>query len=145
MRNLMNNTTRLFASIVFIAISIFLVFYTWLPARDSLQREEAKITNIISLANTWYEVEITTSNGNRIACRTRHGWPLLGPNRCPLEKLQDLQGQNMTVAHDGKRPYEIMVDNKMVIDFNAHRKAQITALAFAGLMLSMAILVWKLK
>lgn len=36
----MIDTRRLFASLVFATISIFLVAYTWLPARNSLQHEE---------------------------------------------------------------------------------------------------------
>lgn len=139
----MSNTPRVFASLIFFVIAIFLVIYTWLPARDSLQRGEAKVTNIISQPNTWYEVEITTSNSARITCRARRGWPLAGPSRCPLEIFERLLGQDVSVMHDGKRPYEIKAGNETVIDYSAHRKAQIIAIALAGLMLIMAVLVWR--
>lgn len=141
----MSTMPRRFASIVFAAIAIFLVIYTWLPARDGLQHSEAKVSNIISQPNTWYEVEITTSTGIRLGCRTRRGWPLFGPNRCPLEKFERLQGRNLAVMHDSKRPYEITAGSEMVIDYAAHRKAQIVALVVAVLMLAMAAFVWKRK
>jgi len=44
----MTITSRLISSLVFVTIAIFLVIYTWLPARDSLQRDEARISNIVS-------------------------------------------------------------------------------------------------
>ena len=62
----MSNAHRLFATLVFAVIAIFLVTYTWLPARNGLQRDEATVTSIIPQSNTWYEVAITTSNGIRI-------------------------------------------------------------------------------
>lgn len=138
----MNNTSRLFVAIVFAAIAIFLVVYTWLPARNNLQRDEAKVTNIIAQANTWFKVEITTSNGTRITCRARRGWPLAGPNRCPLEKFEHLLGRSISVMHDGQRPYEVMAGNEIVLDYVAFRKAQTIAIVLAGLMLTMAFLVW---
>jgi len=141
----MNITHRHFAALAFSAIAIFLAIYTWLPARDDLQRAEAKVSNIVSQPNTWYEVEITTSTGIRISCRTRRGWPLVGPNRCPLEKFEHLQGQSLTVMHDGKRPYEVTAGKEMVVDFSAHRKAQMVALVLSVLMLAMAVYVWRRK
>jgi hypothetical protein len=33
----MSNTGRLFASFAFAFVAVFLVIYTWLPSRDSLQ------------------------------------------------------------------------------------------------------------
>jgi len=136
---------RLFASILFAAIAIFLVVYTWLPARNSLQREEAKVVNIIHQSNTWYEVEIITSNGSQITCKTRRGWPLFGPNRCPLEKFEHFLGKSITVMHDGKRPYEVTSGDEMIIDYSAHRKVQIIAIVLAVLMLAMAVFVWRRK
>lgn len=138
------NTPRLFASLIFIAIAIYLVIDTWLPARDDLQRGEAKVTNIISQPNTsWYLVEITTSNGTRITCRSKRGRPLAGLNACPLEKFERLLGQSVSIMHDGKHAYEIMAGNEMVIDFSTHRKAQTIAIILAVLMLTMAVLVWR--
>lgn len=141
----MNSNLRLFTSLIFAAISIFLVIYTWLPARDSLQRSEAKIGNIVSLPNTWYEVEITTASGTRISCRSRRGWPLAGPSRCPIEKFERLLGQDVVVLHDGKQPFEITSGSDLVIDYAAHRKAQMIAILLAGLMLAMALMVWRRK
>jgi hypothetical protein len=141
----MTDTPRLFASLVFVVISILLVIYTWLPARNSLQHEEAKVTNIIPQSNTWYEVEIITSNGSRITCRTRRGWPIVGPNTCPLEKFEHFLGGSVNVMHDGKHPYEVTAGNETIIDYSAHRKAQIIAIVLAGLMLAMAAFVWRRK
>ena len=141
----MTDTPRLFASTVFVAIAIFLVLYTWLPARNSLQREEAKVINIIPQTNTWYKVEIITANGSQITCRTRRGWPLFGPSKCPLEKFEHFLDRNITVMHDGKRPYEVTSGKEMVIDYSAHRQAQTIAIVLAVLMLAMAFLVWKRK
>lgn len=139
----MSNTPRLFGSLVFAAIAIFLLFYTWLPARDGLQLGPAKVSNIISQPNTWYEVQITTANGSQITCRTRRGWPLFGPDRCPLERLEQLIGQNVLIMHDGKHLFEMKAGNELVIDYSAHRRAQIIAIALAGLMLILAVLVWR--
>jgi hypothetical protein len=141
----MSNAPRLFATLVFVVIAIFLVTYTWLSARNGLQRDEATVTSIIPQSNTWYEVVIITSNGTRITCRARHGWPLAGPNRCPLEKFERLLGRSVSVLHNGKRPYEITYGKETVIDYSAHRKAQIIAIVLAGLMLVMAVFVWGQK
>ena len=70
----MSNAARRFATLVFALIAIFLTVYTWLPSRDSLERAEARVTGIAAQANTWHEVEITTSDGTRLTCRTRRGW-----------------------------------------------------------------------
>lgn len=141
----MTITSRLIPSLVFATIAIFLVIYTWLPARDSLQRDEARVSNIVSQPNTWYEVELTTSSGTRITCRARRGWPLVGPNRCPLEKFERLLGQSVAVMHDRNHPYEITAGSEIVIDYSAHRKTQMIAIVLAGLMLAMAFLAWRRK
>ncbi|MDP3537499.1 MAG: hypothetical protein Q8S26_02215 [Azonexus sp.] len=135
--------TRRLASLVFVAIAVFLVIYTWLPARDGLRYEEAQVSNIIPRSNTWYEVELTTSTGTRLSCRTRHGWPLLGPSRCPLERFEQLQGQRVTVLHDGQHTYEVKSANELVVDYAAHRRAQIIAIVIAVLMLAMAFADWR--
>ena len=139
----MSNAARLFASLVFVLISIFLVIYTWLPSRGSLQRDEARVTRIAAQANTWHEVEITTSDGTRITCRTRRGWPLVGPSLCPLEEFERFLWQGISVVHDGRRPYEVAAGNEMIVDYSAHRRAQAIAVALAGLALAMAVLVWR--
>lgn len=141
----MARTSRLFTSLIFAAIAFFLVIYTWLPARDSLRREETKVTQIISQPNTWYEVEIITLSGARINCRTRRGWPLFGPSRCPLEKFENLLGQTVNIMHDGKHPYEVTTGNQMVIEYSAHRQTSLIAFVLAGLMLALALLVWRRK
>lgn len=138
----MNTLPRLVGSLVFAAIAFFLVFITWLPARDGLHLTQATVRNIISLQNTWYEVQITTEEGSQMTCRTKRGWPLLGPTRCPLERLEQLIGQNVSIMHDGKTFFEMKAGNEVVIDYAAHRKAQLIAIALSGLMLILAVLVW---
>jgi hypothetical protein len=139
----MSNAARRFATLVFALIAIFLTVYTWLPSRDSLERAEARVTGIAAQANTWHEVEITTSDGTRLTCRTRRGWPLIGPSLCPLEKFEALRGQGVSVAHDGRRPYEVVAGSQVIVDYSAHRRTQAIAITLAGLMLAMAVLVWR--
>lgn len=141
----MTNTTRLLVSLIFAGIAVFLVGYTQLPSFDGLRREEAKVTNVIAQPNTWYEVEITTSSGIRITCRTRRGWPLVGPNLCPLEQFENLVGQTVQVLHDTEQPYEVTLGTRLIIDYAAHRKARMIAFVLAGLALAMAILIWRRK
>jgi hypothetical protein len=139
----MTFTARLLASLIFAAIAIFLVGYTWLPAQASLQRESGKITHIVAQPNTWHEVEIITASGVRLTCRTRRGWPLFGPSRCPLETFERFLGQTADILHDGKRPFEVVVAGQRVIDYAAHRQARTLALVFAVLMLAMALWVFR--
>lgn len=139
----MTNTARILASSVFTAIAIFLVIYTWLPPRQDLQNEDGKVTNIFARPNTWYEVEIITSSGTRVTCRTRRGWPVFGAGRCPLEKFENLLGQGVNVLHDGKHPYEVTDRGTRIIDYSAYRKAQMVTIALAVLMLAMAYMVWR--
>jgi len=139
----MTHSARFFACFVFIAIALFLAGSAWVPAPHKLQREEGKITRIIPQPNTWHEIEIVTSGGVRISCRTRRGWPLVGPSRCPLEKFERHLGQTVTVMHDGERPFEVAAGRQIVVDYSAHRQAQAIALLLAGLMLSMAFWVWR--
>ncbi len=141
----MTNTSHIFASSIFVAIAIFLVSYTWLPARQNLQNEEGKVTNIFAQPNTWYEVEIITSSGTRVTCRSRRGWPLIGPSRCPLGKFENLIGQTVTVLHDHKHPYEVIASSGMVVEYSAHRKANTISIVLAVLMLAMAFFVWRHK
>jgi len=139
----MTDTARLFASLVFASISVFLVIYTWLPALNSLQREDAQIASITPQGNTWYEVEIISSSGRSITCKSRRGWPFIGPNTCPLKQFEYLLGSKVAVAHDGKHPYQVVAGNEIVISYSDHRKVQIIAIALAGLMLFMAVLLWR--
>lgn len=141
----MTHSSRLFASLIFAAIAVFLVSYTWLPQRQSLQHEDGQITQIIPQPNTWYEVEITTSSGARITCRTRRGWPIAGPDRCPLEKFEQVLGQTVKVRHDGKHPYEVTAGSQVVMAYSAHRKTQLLAVVLAGFMLALAVWVWRRK
>jgi hypothetical protein len=141
----MTNTPRIVASLIFAAIAVFLVSYTWLPARDTLQSEEGKVTRILPLPNTWHEVEIITASGVRLTCRARRGWPLFGPSRCPLEEFEKLPGQTVNVQHDNKHPFEVAVGSHKVIEYSAHREAQMISIVLAGFMLAMAFLVWRRK
>ncbi len=129
---------------IFASIALFLVVSTWVPSRGSLSGEEARVTNITPQRNTWHEVEITTASGMKLKCRTRRGWPLLGPSRCPLEQFEQLRDQPLSVMHDGKRPYEVIAGSRLVVDYSAHRKAQLIGVLLAALMLGMAVGVTKL-
>lgn len=128
---------------IFMAIAIFLVIYSWTPARQSLQTEEGRVLNIRPQPNTWFEVEIMTSSGIRLTCRTRRGWPLVGPTRCPLEKFEPYLGMPIRIAHDGKRPYEITAGHQTILDYSVHRQLQAISISLAGFMLLMAALVWR--
>lgn len=139
----MTFTVRLIASIVFSGMAAFLVVYTWVPARGSLQVEASRVTRIAAQTNTWYEVDITTESGQRLTCRGRYGWPLLGPARCPIGKFQGVLGQRVAVLHDGKRPYEVMTATEKLLDYSASRKAQVIAAVLAAVMLILAALVWR--
>ena len=139
----MTQNPRLFASLILTAIAVFLVSYTWVPALQSLQREEGAVSHIAAQSNTWYAVEILTASGARLSCRTRRGWPLVGPDRCPLESFEQHLGQRVTVLHDGKRPYQVAAGNEMVMDYSSHRRAQLIAIALAGFMLTMAYWIWR--
>jgi hypothetical protein len=141
----MTHPSRLFAAFLFAAIALFLVSYTWLPSRQGLQREDGQVTHITPQANTWYEVEITTASGARITCRTRRGWPIAGPDRCPLDQFERVLGQTVQVSHDGKHPYEVSVGSQTLVAYSAHRKVQMLALALAGFMLVLAAWVWRRK
>lgn len=136
---------RLAFSIILAAIAIFLIGHTWVPARGSRREEDGKVSNINAQPNTWFKVEITTTSGKRIACRARRGWPLLGPNRCPLEKFEHIKGKTITVLHDGKRPYEVMIEGRTILSYADHRQAQTFALSISGLLLAMAWSIWKRK
>lgn len=142
----MANAPRIFASSIFVAIAIFLVIYTWLPARGTLQSEEGKVSNISPQPNTWYEVVIITSSGARVTCRARRGWSLIDQSRCPLEKFENLIGQTVNVLHDKKHPYEVKDrSNDTVIDFSAHRQARTISIVLAVVMLAMAFFAWRRK
>jgi hypothetical protein len=144
-RGRMAKPARLFVAFIFFAIALFLVSNTWLPARDSLRSEPGKVSRILAQPNTWHEVEITAASGARVTCRARRGWPLAGPSRCPLEAFEPYLGQSVTVLHDGSRPYEVTADGRMLLSYSVHRQALLIAWAGAGLMLAMAIGVWRRK
>lgn len=139
----MIRTSRFFASFTFAGIAVFLVINSWLPALDRLRQEEGQITSISPRKNTWYAVDIITSSGVRLSCRARRGWPLAGPSRCPLEKFEQHLGQSVSVIHNGKRPYQVSVGNQVLLDYSAHRRAQLVAVTLAGLLLAMACWVWR--
>ena len=139
----MTFAVRLVVSIVFSGMAAFLVVYTWVPARGSLQVDASRVTRIAAQPNTWYEVDITTESGQRLTCRGRYGWPLLGPARCPIERFQPLLGQSVTVAHDGRRAHEVLAGTQTVVSLAAGRQARAVAVALAGLMLLMAAWVWR--
>ena len=141
----LNNASvvRRLAALIFAAIAIFLVIDTWLPARTSLQTDEARVERVEARPNTWFEVELITAGGARITCRGRAGWPLLGPSRCPIAEFQRLRGQTVTVLHDGRRPYDVVAGGRTVLDFGASRTAQGVAAVLAAFVLILAALVWR--
>ncbi len=138
-----HHSARLFAALAFTACAIFLVSYTWLPSRSDLQREQGTVSHISRQLNTWYEVEVTTASGARVSCRTRRGWPLLGPDRCPLEALERYLDQTVTVAHDGQRLFEVTAGDRIVMDYAAHQQARTIAVVAAVILLALAFLAWK--
>lgn len=133
---------RILASAGFVALAVFLVMTTWVPGAAQLRRESAQVAAITAQANTWYEVEILTVSGARLTCRTRRGWPLLGPDRCPLERFERVQGQLLQVMHDGLRPYDVIAGAERVVDMDAHKSARAIAVMLALLLLAMAAGVW---
>ncbi len=142
----MTHSSRIFASSIFVAIAIFLLNYTWLPSLSSMQNEKGTVSNILSQTNTWYEVEMIATSGTRITCRTRRGWSLMGPSRCPLEKFETLLGQTVNILHDKKHPYEVTDSSgNIIIEYSAHKKVRTISIALATLMLLMAFLVWRRK
>jgi hypothetical protein len=139
----MHQNHRFFAAIVFVAIALFLAVYTWVPSRYDLQSSEGQIVGIYPQKNTWYEVEMITSGRVRLICRGRYGWPLIGPNSCPLEKFQVLQGQTITLLHDNMRPYEVTLNGKIILNYDTSKNTQRIGIMLAFLMLLMAFYVWK--
>jgi hypothetical protein len=144
-RTIMNSTAQLFTSLTFFSIALFLLVYTWVPSKDTLQLHEATISTIIPKANTWYEIQIITSDGAPIICKTRRDWPLFGPSRCPLEKIELLIGQKVSILDNGKQVFEMKFGNEMIIDYSAHRKGQKIGFMLSIFMVIMSILVWKYK
>lgn len=139
----MTSTARIFAALVLAAIAAFLVIYAWVPARHQLRNEEGRVAGIVVRPNTWYEVEIVTASGARLSCRTRRGWPLLGPSRCPLEPFEAIQGREVRVVHDGKRPYEVVAGDRTVLGYAAFRQGEKIAIAIAVMLLAVAFWVWR--
>jgi len=141
----MKPSAHLFSVVVFTAIALFLISYTWVPSRDSLRLEEGQITRILPQANTWYEVEIITSSKKKLICRGRKGWPPVALNRCPLDKFFALQGQTVTLLHDTKRPYEVRYHGNRVMEYSVFQNTHRIGIVLALLMLLLVFYVWKRK
>ena len=141
----MDKNARYFASVTLAVIAVVLIAYTWVPARSSLRSEDGQVTNIVSRPNTWFEVEITMVSGAKVSCRTRRGWPLFGPQRCPLEKLEPLLGRPIVVTHDGSHPYEVKSAGLSIMDFSAHRWSQLIGFTLGILLLAAAYWVQRRK
>lgn len=139
----MTLATRIFASLAFAGSATVLIATTWLPLEGSLRRGEATLAGIVAQSNTWHEVQLITTDGIRLACRGRHGWPLLGPDRCPLDKFGRATGQTLSVLHDGKRPLAVTAGKDVIVDLAAQQKARLVAFAIALMLLLMAALVWR--
>lgn len=132
---------QLIAPTVLATIAVYLIFLTWLPSRQDLLPEEAVVSAITPQRNTWFELVLTTGSGSRLTCRTRRGWPPFGPSRCPIEALEPLLGQKVMVLHDGHRPLEIRAGGQLMLNFSAHRKAQVIAWVIAVVLLAFAVWV----
>lgn len=141
----MKSTPQIFASITFFSIAIFLLIYTWVPAKESLQSHEATINAIVPGANTWYEIHIVTSEGTLLQCKTRRGWPLIGPSRCPLEKIEPLIGQKVTILDNGKQIFDMKFGNDTIIDYTSHQKSKYIGIFLSLLMLTMTTFIWRKK
>jgi hypothetical protein len=56
-----------------------------------------------------------------------HSWA----NTCPISKLMDIEEYGATVLHDGKRPYEIITDDGVVLSYRKFRESQLITVLFA--------------
>jgi len=125
-------------SVTFAAIAIYLAYATWVPGRDGMRNEPGTVIDIALRPNTWREVTIVTAGGARLTCRGRPGWPLAGPNRCPIERFETLVGRTVHVLHDGGHAYEVMAEGQAVVSYADQRTAQVIGGVLAALMLAMS-------
>ncbi len=137
----MNRTYTLLASLVFVAIALVLIVYSWVPNRRGLKKEQAKITAVIRQPGTLYKVEMVTKSGALISCLGRRQWPPALINRCPIEKFKRLVGQNVTVLHNGKHPYEVKENGKFILTLGVFRWFQFFMVLVALMMLCIAAFV----
>ena len=141
----MNQSTRIFVSLIFAGIALFMLNTSCVPNRQSLKQDSAKVTQIIPKKNTWYEVEILTTSGTKLTCKGKRGGPAMGPDRCPIEKFEALIDKTVHVSYKNHSPYEVKLGGMTIIDYEAFQKSQKVAIFIAGLMSVMAIGVWKIN
>ena len=133
-----------FAALVFIAIGVFLLAYSWPPGRGSLQEDQARIIRIIPHQATRYNVELRTPEGVELSCveNALNGWPPSAINRCPIEKFKPLVGQTVMVLHDGKHIYEVKTKDEIVLSYDVFRGFQLMIVLVALVMVGIAVVVW---
>jgi hypothetical protein len=126
------------AFLFFIGLAFFLVIYGWIPSKSSLHRENAKLVNVEKKGTSRYEAMFKTETGLSIACTGKistRGWA----NTCPVNKLMNLQESQITVLHDGKRPYEIVSDDEIVLVYRRYRESQLITFFLAVFSLACAV------
>lgn len=138
-----NERNTKFASLVFFAIAIVLVVYGWVPARGSLQEDNAKIVRIVSHPGTRYNVEFVTTRGERLSCieNTLRKWPPDSINRCPVEKFKPFIGKTVHVLHDDKYVYDVHHQDQVILSYSVFRRFQIEMGLIGLLMAGIALLV----
>jgi hypothetical protein len=114
----------------FFALAVFLAVYGWVPSRRSLIREKGTVTSITKQSSKRYEAFVVTEKGTTISCSGGLAWHSWA-NTCPIKQLQDIEGDEVIVLHDGKRPYEITSDDGSVLAYREFREAQATTLFLA--------------
>jgi hypothetical protein len=128
---------NLLVFIFFLALAAFLAVYGWVPPRRSLVREKGAVTSVTKQSNTRYEALIVTEKGRTISCSGGLAWHSWA-NTCPIKQLQDIEGDEVTVLHDGRKPYEIASDDGPVLAYREFREAQATTLFLALLSVACA-------
>ena len=123
--------------VFFLALAVFLVFYGWVPSRRSLVNEKGTVTSVTKQSNTRYEALVVTEKGTTISCTGGLAWHSWA-NTCPIRQLREMEGDEVTVLHDGKRPYEITSDDGSVLAYREFREAQATTLFLALLSVACA-------
>ncbi len=140
----MNNQGRLLVLIVFSAIAITLVVYGWVPARSSLQQDQARIVAIMPHPGTRYNAIFVTGDGRRLTCieNTLREWPPALLNRCPVDTFAAHLGEPVTVLHDGHVVYAVRRGQQVLLPYSAFRWVQGVLLIVALIMVAVSVHYW---
>jgi hypothetical protein len=120
---------HIIAFLFFIGLAFFLIIYGWIPSKASLSQEKAIVEKVEKKANTRYEAIIKTNTGISLTCTGKlslHTWA----NTCPISRLIEIEGSEVTVFHDGKKPYEIVSDDDVVLTYRKFRESQLITILF---------------